>query len=374
MEVDPISILPKSNNKSTVSAEAASSTMSQSSKLIFVTGASGFLASHIIQELITQGYRVRAKNKVGPLKALYESVPVEIVEIADIAHDQFEDALTGVDAVIHTASPLPGREDIESMFKSAVDGSLNVLRQAEKVGVKKFIVTSSIVTALFDPSAKGGAYRLNHWLPFTKENATPENGNMAIYAIAKKYAELAVWEWADAHPHVDVTTINPPYFYGPFAPLHLPIAPGDFNALSTGLMIYSLLSPSGNFPTGAGYADVRDIARAHVGALRPSTVEGRKRIIFSSPHELHFKEVLDAIRKARPEVEGRLIKAPVPDYPFYKFDVDFSLIEKVTGLKAEDFHPVIETLLDTVNAILDLEKSWVDSGFVMPEVIPKMDS
>ncbi|PPQ90551.1 hypothetical protein CVT25_015865 [Psilocybe cyanescens] len=351
--------------------------MSQSSKLIFVTGASGFLASHIIQELITQGYRVRAsarKSKVEPLRALYISFPaVEIVEIGDIANDQFEEALKGVDAVIHTASPLPGRQDIDRMFKSAVDGSLNVLRQAEKAGVKKFVVTSSIVTAMLDPTVVGGALRAHHWNPFKKEHATAENGNMATYAIAKKYAELAVWEWAEANPQVDVTTINPPYFYGPFAPLHLTIAPGEFNALSTDLMIYSLLSPTGEFPSSAGYADVRDVARAHVGALRtPSTVQGRKRIILASPHDLNFEAVLEAVKKARPEVEGRTITAPLPKYPFEKYDIDFTVVEEVTGLKAEDFHPVLETLMETVNALLGLEKSWKESGFVMPQDIPTM--
>ena len=41
---------------------------------------------------------------------------IEIVEISDIVHGQFEDALVGVDAVIHTASPLPGRTSQQDMM------------------------------------------------------------------------------------------------------------------------------------------------------------------------------------------------------------------------------------------------------------------
>ena len=41
---------------------------------------------------------------------------IEIVEISDIVHDQFQDALLGVDAVIHTASPLPGRGSSQEML------------------------------------------------------------------------------------------------------------------------------------------------------------------------------------------------------------------------------------------------------------------
>ena len=40
----------------------------------------------------------------------------------------------------------------------------------------------------------------------TKENALHSRDPGVVYAAAKKFAELAVWEWAEAHPHVDVTT------------------------------------------------------------------------------------------------------------------------------------------------------------------------
>ena len=48
---------------------------------------------------------------------LYANDPsIEIVEIADIVHGQFQDVLLGVDAVIHIASPLPGRTDLQNML------------------------------------------------------------------------------------------------------------------------------------------------------------------------------------------------------------------------------------------------------------------
>ena len=103
---------------------------------------------------------------------------------------------------------------------------MNILRQAEKAGVKKFVVTSSIVTAMGDPAVKGMAYRSERrlflyvltwaqetylspfadWNPVTKENALHSGEKWVIYEAAKKYAELAVWEWAESHPDVDVTT------------------------------------------------------------------------------------------------------------------------------------------------------------------------
>jgi hypothetical protein len=51
------------------------------------------------------------------LRVLYaDNHSIEIVEISDIVHGQFQDALVGVDAVIHTASPLPGRASREEML------------------------------------------------------------------------------------------------------------------------------------------------------------------------------------------------------------------------------------------------------------------
>jgi len=63
-------------------------------------------------------YRTARSKKAAALREAYKALPsVEIVDVEDIAHDQFGEALKGVDAVIHPASPLPGRDPIEIMLK-----------------------------------------------------------------------------------------------------------------------------------------------------------------------------------------------------------------------------------------------------------------
>ena len=107
-----------------------------------------------------------------------------------------------------------------------MDGSLNVLNQAEKAGVKKFVVTSSVAATANDPTMKGVSIRDHRklasnssdlfpenslcicnldWNPITKDTL-PSGNTSAPYALSKKTAELAVWEWAEARPHVSVTT------------------------------------------------------------------------------------------------------------------------------------------------------------------------
>ncbi|KJA25510.1 hypothetical protein HYPSUDRAFT_85257 [Hypholoma sublateritium FD-334 SS-4] len=336
-----------------------------------VTGASGFLGSHIVSQLLDQGYRVRAAargKKVEVLKILYSAHPsVEVVEIADLVAGHFGGALKEVHAVIHTATTMPGRGDTETVLKVAIEGSLNLLRQAEKAGVKHVVVTGSFAAVAGDPTAQGTSFRAEHWNPITKEDAS--NSPIQAYQAAKKFSELAVWEWAEAHPHVDVTTIIPPYLYGPFANLFQPIAPGDWTLFSTNIYISNLLSPTGKFPMAPPYADVRDTARAHIEAFKaPPNIKGRKRILIASPHVVVYKDLLDTIKKARPELSERLIQTPVPDFPISSLDLDYARIEEVLGIKRSDFHTLEQTYLDAIDAVLNVEREWKARGYLSKEV------
>ncbi|KAJ7224672.1 hypothetical protein GGX14DRAFT_548978 [Mycena pura] len=325
-----------------------------SSELIFVTGASGFLGSHVVLQLLENGYRVRAAArgaKADLLKASYAGYGdrFEVVKIADIVHDQFPDAFVGVSAVMHLASPLPGRVPPAEILKAAVDGTLNVIVQGEKAGVRRMVVTSSIASVKNPQESftdKGGfppprmllsTYQpAPDWNPITREFALTGGSDWATYAASKKFAELALWEWADQHPHVDVTTLNPTYFYGPFTPL-FPVP--DASVLSTDLHVYNLLFPDGVFPAETRYVDVRDAAQAHVRALSapPTAAVGRKRI-------------------------ARLITAAPKALPADVLPMDFGRVEEVLGMKIADFHTTEQTTLDTVDALIAVEEQWRKDG------------
>jgi nucleoside-diphosphate-sugar epimerase len=341
------------------------------SKLIFVTGASGVLASQVIYQLIQDGYRVRAtarSKKVQALRELYQAHPsVEIIEVADIAGDDFTDALKGVDAIMHTASPLPGRADMDTTLKSAINGNLNVLRQAEKAGVTKIVVTSSTAALgpiIEEPKVVGGVCKFTDqdWNARTKEDAVAANP-MSVYEVSKKYAELALWEWAESHPEFDITTICPPFIYGPFQPLALPIAPGDFHGLASNVLVYSFLNPKGSYPPNPGYIDIRDLAKAHVGALASRPVTGRKRVLFSSPHSFNYATLVDLIKKERPELTERLIAKPPPVQSYDKYTVDLDRAEEVLGFKKDSYTPFEKTFLESVDSVLELEKRWIEQGY-----------
>jgi nucleoside-diphosphate-sugar epimerase len=160
--------------------------------------------------------------------------------------------------------------------------------------------------------------------------------------------------------------VNPPVFYGPVAEGFTLPTP-NYGALSTALYIYRLLTPSGQYPWFAAYADVRDIAKAHILALTspPTSVVGHKRILFASPHGIDFKAVIENIADKRPELKGRLIEGAVPEYSVDRLPVDFTRIEEVLGLKKQEYIGLERTILDTVDSLLEIEKVWVSKGYAI---------
>ncbi|KAJ7139431.1 hypothetical protein C8R44DRAFT_304434 [Mycena epipterygia] len=333
--------------------------------LILVTGASGFLATHVIAKAFKAGYAVRgtvrstAKGEAVQQKYSQMGNKFQFAVVKDLVTGDLSEALKDISAVIHVASPFTGtiQDPKKDMLDPAIEGTLNVVRSAHKAGVNRIVITSS-VAALLNLN-QGGAWRdytytPADWNPLTYEQVS--NGGLpgaVVYVASKKLAEEAAFDYAKQHPEVQITTINPVMIYGP--PLQAVSSPDHLNTSSQA--IYQLISGKMEtiLPKSEGlplFVDVRDVAEAHILALKNDSVIG-KRVLLSGGEFLYYKAV-QMIAKQRPELASRLpsLEGVNPEHDII-CKVDTSIAEKDLGIS---FISDEKTLFDTIDTLLEMEK------------------
>lgn len=125
----------------------------ETNKPILVTGATGYLASHIIKQLLETNHlvkgTVRSLINKEKYQFLYDKCPnsknLTLVEAELTNKNSWLDAVENCDYIIHVASPIPpyNPKNENDIITPAVEGTLNVLEAAVTKGVKKVVVTSS---------------------------------------------------------------------------------------------------------------------------------------------------------------------------------------------------------------------------------------
>ncbi|KAK0220342.1 hypothetical protein IW262DRAFT_1016696 [Armillaria fumosa] len=335
-----------------------------SSKIIFVTGGTGFIGFQVLVQLLDSGYSVRASargKKVALLRnALSKHKNIEVVDIPDIFGGDLSNVLKGVYGIIHVAAPLPGAES-ERTIRDATEGSLHILNAAVKADVSRIVATSSAATF-----PVGGPYGPDNWFPVTCEDAKHTNNGLT-YLLAKKLADQVFMKFSESHPELNISILGPGLTFGPFAPGFEQLLPElNYKSLSSNAYLYALLRPDNvHFPVYLqnGAIDVRDVAHAHLLALE-SLPAPRKRFAIVSPHQSSYKTALGIMAQERPALKYRLADpAKAPVWPSYTLNVDRGKIEKAIGLKANSYIPWAQTVVDTVDGLLAIENHWRAKGF-----------
>ncbi|EIM91332.1 NAD-P-binding protein [Stereum hirsutum FP-91666 SS1] len=343
---------------------------------VLVTGASGFLGAHIVDQLLKLGYKVRGtarSSKADRLRAAYSFADdrFDVVVVDDFSSSDLTAAFEGIEVLVHVASPMPTAGPAEVILKGAINGTTRVLDFAAKSGtVKKVIVTSS-VTSLhhINESFTDKVYGADDWNPQTYEDAVePGTHPYSVYYAAKTVSEQAVRKFAKEHPAIDVSTVHPTYCYGPTAPSHVSDAPAD----STNILIYALFqtpagSPRSPLPPAQAlisptYIHVSDAARAHVLLISPpsecpTSCPGEvKRVVLKSG-DMRWIDALEYLTKTRPELKERLFLIP-ENYEHPEGWARFSgeSTEKWIGFKNGSYKDWKVMLDEAVDDILKREK------------------
>jgi len=235
---------------------------------VVVTGASGFVGSQIVRELLDHGYRVRgtvrSPDRVraeGHLTGLDGSDRLELVAADLNQPGSFDPVMNGVEHVIHTASPYV--VSVDDPQRDLVDPSLNgtrsVLGSAAASGsVRRIVVTSSFAAVTDEPE---GRFDETIWNESSSLQRNP-------YYFAKTLAERAAWDFAASHKSIRVIAINPTLVIGPS------LAP-SLNE-STGVLAgYTTRQYPGILSLRYGLVDARDVAAAHRLAIETDGASGR---------------------------------------------------------------------------------------------------
>ncbi|KIW11772.1 hypothetical protein PV08_09044 [Exophiala spinifera] len=288
--------------------------------------------------------------------SLYQS-QLSVALVPDIAAvNAFDEAVKGVDGIIHTASPfvLNARDFEEDLFRPAINGTLSVLQAAQRnnPSVARVVITSSFAAHL-DPSKgsrPGHTYTDADWNPVTRKDAASGDGVVA-YLASKTFAEQAAWEYVtNEKPEFTIATLSPPMVYGPL--IHnvenmdnLNTSAGDIYRFINGSQQEV---PETNF---WAFADVRDVALAHVLAFEKPQAANQRYLICSSAYS--YQQICDVIREKFPELrsltpEG---KAGEPLPSVYKLDTS-----KAVEQLGITFTPLEKTIVGMVNSLLKLQK------------------
>lgn len=113
--------------------------------MILVTGATGFVGTHIVRRICQEGFEVRAFVRPTSDLSVLEGLSVEFVEGDITQKETLVDAVRGVEKVIHLVGII--RETPQATFKSIhIEGTRNILEVANEAGVRKFVHMSSLGT------------------------------------------------------------------------------------------------------------------------------------------------------------------------------------------------------------------------------------
>jgi dihydroflavonol-4-reductase len=267
------------------------------SREIVLTGASGFIAKHVLLKLLAAGHHVRATLR-SPAReaevraAVLPHLPPEAAErLSFVTLDLLDDAgwraaLIDASALIHTASPFPivQPKNSDDVIRPAVEGTRRALEAAQAAGVSRVVLTSSVIAILRrDTTAEQDEA---HWADLDDPALTP-------YGRSKTLAERAAWEFAaTAAPPMPLTVINPGFVLGPLL--------DGRHGSSVGLVARLLSGKDPMLPDmGLPVVDVRDVAEMHVRALETPATAGRRYLATAGSLTI-------------PEM-GRILKAAYPE-------------------------------------------------------------
>lgn len=333
---------------------------------VLVTGVSGYIGNHCAAELLKNGYAVKGSlRNLSKAEKVTEAIkkeidPKENLEFCelDLLKDKgWNEAMNGCQYVLHVASPFINKEpkDENLYIKPAVDGTKRALEAAKKAGVKRVVITSSMVSML-ENADKSINIDSKSW---TNVDAP----NVSAYMKSKTLAEKYAWEFIKNQKSdslLELVVINPGPVFGP-------TLSGDLTGASMSMFNKMISGGMPMVPQAAlNMSDVRDVAKIHVLALKNKSANG-KRFIVTTKSPYAFQEVAKILKtNGYSKVSTKL----APNF-LLKFIGNFDREAKsMRGFIGKKYNANISSTLDTFDwQPIDFETTVLDTANSIKQTI-----
>ena len=264
-------------------------------KKVLLTGISGYIANHCAVELLKNGYSVRGSlRNISKSEKIVNAIKKEVdpkdnlefCELNLLNDKGWDDAAKGCDFVMHVASPFINMEpkDENEYIRPAVDGTMRALKAAKSAGIKRVVLTSSMVSML------GNADKSIDIDSGTLTNI--KGKNVSAYSKSKTLAEQAAWNFIKDqtdNTKMELAVVNPGPVFGPSLS-------GDLSGASMSMFTQMVQGKMPMVPQASiNMSDVRDIAKIHVLALENKEASG-KRFIVTTEKPYAFQDVAKILK------------------------------------------------------------------------------
>ncbi|KAI3550021.1 aldehyde reductase [Colletotrichum abscissum] len=274
--------------------------------LVVISGVSGFIGSHVADQAISAGYRVRGTTRdvsksqwlEDYFQTKYGSHMFHLASVPDMeAPDAFNEAVQGAVGFIHVANDMQGSRDPAVAIPRAVNGALNAAKASSEADLKRFVFTSSSFAVTQPKPGKVFTLTAESFNEEAVERIKqPGADGETVYSASKVEAERALSRWAKENKSsLIINTVQPNANIGPLINAEKQGYPTSARWVKK---LWDQDYDSLRNTPPQHFVNVQDDARLHVIGLVHPQVRGERLFAIAGP--VNLQDIIEILRESYP--------------------------------------------------------------------------